>query len=65
MRARIAVRNAATVAFGLVAGFATAPLVAVLWPFAFALWLWNETDGDDSPDGSVDGSGGWREDADR
>lgn len=66
MKAWIAVRNSAVVVFGLVAGFITAPLVAVLWPFAFAWWLWNETDGaDDDPFGRVDGHGGRSEDADR
>lgn len=58
MRAWIAVGKSAVAAFGMVAGIVTAPLVAVLWPFAFAWWLWHEADEDDDPRGSVDGPGG-------
>lgn len=58
MTARGFLRKSAIAAFGLVAGIVTSPLVAVLWPFAFAWWLWNEADEDDDPRGPVDGLGG-------
>lgn len=58
MTARESLRRTFLAAFGLVAGIITAPLVAVLWPFAFAWWLWSEADGDDNPRGTVDGLGG-------
>jgi hypothetical protein len=58
MTARGSLRKPAVAAFGLVAGIVTAPLVAVLWPFAFAWWLWHEADEDDDPRGAVDGPSG-------
>ncbi|MBQ1428723.1 MAG: hypothetical protein IIZ06_03560 [Kiritimatiellae bacterium] len=58
MTARESFRRTVLAAFGLVAGIVTAPLVAVLWPFAFAWLLWNEADEDDDPRGSVDSPGG-------
>lgn len=58
MTARGFLRKSAVAAFGLVAGIVTAPLVAVVWPLAFAWWLWNETDGEDDPRGPVDGPDG-------
>lgn len=58
MTARESFRRTVLAAFGMVAGIVTAPLVAVLWPFAFAWWLWNEADEDGLQGGSVDGPGG-------
>lgn len=58
MTARGSLRRTVLAAFGMVAGIVTAPLVAVVWPLAFAWWLWNEADGDDDPRGPVDGIGG-------
>ena len=57
MTARESFRRTVLAAFGMVAGIVTAPLVAVLWPFASAWWLWNEADEDDDPCGRVDGHG--------
>ena len=31
---------------GFALGLVSVPLVALVWPFALAAWMWNETDGD-------------------